>query len=233
VTSTKATSSASAIIEYHRCIAVTCTSCGQSFNDDFTHHFASLPHAVRTVAGEDWVLTATAALCGACVAELDHDQRPTPATPAVTRCEYCWPPLFSDTPSPEECCCAKLDAATTHVLVPFTTRTHPGFQQHACVTICCPQCQSGLRAEDDEMGEPHFDSPTAALHGAQKNYDWLVTGTVICCGSCARTRECAVLGHRLPEAPDRVTDDGIERRWCRHCTAVVMNPIADREMPWL
>lgn len=233
MTPTKATPSAPAVVEHHRCIAVTCTSCGQSFNDDFTHHFASLPHAVRTVAGEDWVLSAAAVLCWACVADLDRDQRPTPAAPALVKCEYCWPPLFSDTPSPEACCCAKLGAATTHVLVPFITRTHPGFGQHACVTIRCPECQSGLDDEDHESGEPHYESPAAAMHDAEKTYHWLVTDTVICCASCARKRECALLGHQLPDAPDRLTDNAIEQRWCQHCNAMVMNPAADRDMPWL
>ena len=233
MTSTKAAISASAVVEHHRCIALTCTTCGQSFNDDFTHHFASLPHALRIVASEDWVLTATGVLCWSCVDDLDHDQRPAPAAPAVAMCEYCWPPLFSDTPEPDTCCCTSLAAATTHVLVPLVTLTHPGFEQHACVTIGCPECQSGVSAQDDEMGEPHYDSPTAALHDAGKTYDWLVTGTITCCASCARTRECAALGHQLPDAPDHVTDDGIERRWCRHCSAVVMNLIADRDMPWL
>jgi hypothetical protein len=81
-------------------------------------------------------------------------------------------------------------------------------------------------------GRAHYDSLAAALHAAEKTYDWLVTGTLTCCASCARTRECAALGHQLPDAPDRVADDGIEQRWCRHCSAVVMNPIA-RDMPWL
>ena len=233
MTSAKVAPPASAVLEHHRCIAVTCTTCGQSFNDDFTHHFASLAHALRVVTSEDWALTATGVLCWSCVDDLDHDQRPRQGAVAVAKCEYCWPPLFSDTSAPDRCCCAGLPAATTHVLVPLVTLTHRGFEQHACVTICCPECQSGLRAGDDEMGEPHFDSPTAALHAAEKTYDWLVTGTLTCCESCAATRECAVLGHQLPDAPDRVTDDGIEQRWCRHCSAVVLNPIADREMPWL
>src|SRR5215831_7480501 len=38
VTSTTAAPSGSAVLEHHWCIAITCTSCGQSFNDDFTHH---------------------------------------------------------------------------------------------------------------------------------------------------------------------------------------------------
>jgi hypothetical protein len=185
------------------------------------------------VTSDDWVLTATGVLCWSCVDDLDHDQWPAHTVSAVAKCEYCWPPLFSDTPAPDQCCCTSLAAATTHVLVPFITVNHPGFDEHACVTIGCPQCQSGLRADDDETGEPHFDSPTAALRGAEKTYDWLVTGTLTCCASCASTRECAVLGHQLPEAPDSVSDDGIERRWCRHCGAVVLNPLADRDMSWL
>jgi hypothetical protein len=232
VTATKADPSAAAVLEHHRCIAVTCTRCGQSFNDDFTHHFASVPHALRIVTSEDWVLTATGVLCWSCVDDLDNDQRPAHTTVAVAKCEYCWPPLFSDTPGPEGCRCANLAAATTHVLVPLVTLTHPGFEQHACVSIRCPECLSGMHAHDD-MGEPHYDSPTAALHAAEKTYDWLVTATLTCCASCARTRECAALGHQLPDAPDRVTDDGIEQRWCRHCSAAVMNPITDRDMPWL
>ena len=77
MTSTKAAPPVSAVLEHHRCIAVTCTTCGQSFNDDFTHHFASLPHALRVVTSEDWVLTATGVLCWSCVDDLDHDQRPS------------------------------------------------------------------------------------------------------------------------------------------------------------
>lgn len=233
MTSTTAAPIGSAHIEHHRCIAVTCTTCGQSFNDDFTHHFASLPHALRFVTSDDWVLTPTGVLCWSCADHLEHDRRPAPATVAVAKCEYCWPPLFSDAPVPGSCCCNRLASTTTHVLVPLVALTHPGFEQHACVTICCPECQARLGAEGDEMGEPHFDSPAAALLDAHKTYDWLVTGTLTCCAACARSRECAVLGHQLPDAPDRITDDGIERRWCRHCTAEVMNPITDREMPWL
>jgi hypothetical protein len=233
VTSPKAPASASVLIEHHRCIAVTCTTCRQSFNDDFTHHFASQPHALRYVTSEDWVLTATGVLCWSCVDDLDYDQRPQNDAVAVAKCEYCWPALFSDTSVPDSCCCTSLPAATTHVLVPLAALTHPGFEQHECVPICCPECSSGLRAEDDEMGEPHYDSPAAALHEAEKTYDWLVTGTVTCCASCASTRECAALGHQLPDAPDHVTDDGIGQRWRRHCSAVVMNPIADKDMPWL
>lgn len=233
MTSTKAAASAPALIEHHRCLAVTCTTCGQSFNDDFPHQFASLAHALRVVTSEDWALTATGVLCGCCVDDLDHDQRPRHGAAAVAKCEYCWPPLFSDTSAPDKCCCASLPAATTHVLVPLVTHTHPGVEQHACVTIRCPECQSGVRADDDDSGEPHYDSPTAALRDAEKTYDWLVTGTLTCCAACAATRECAVPGHQIRGAPDRVTDDGIEQRWCRHCRAVVANPIADRDMPWL
>lgn len=224
---------ATAVIEHHQCIEVTCTTCGQSLNDDFTHHFASLPHALRALASEDWLPTTNGVLCWSWVENFDHDQRSAHPALAVAKCEYCWPPMFSDTPAPDRCTCAALPAATTHVLVPFITRTHPGFGQHACVTIRCPECQSGLDDEDHESGEPHYESPAAAMHDAEKTYHWLVTDTVICCASCARKRECALLGHQLPDAPDRLTDNAIEQRWCQHCNAMVMNPAADRDMPWL
>jgi hypothetical protein len=229
---TKAAPSASAVLEHHRCTAVTCTACRQSFNDDFTHHFASLPHVVRIVTNEDWILTATGVLCWSCVDDLDHDQRPTNTAVAVAKCESCWPPPFSDTPAPEACCCANVGAATRHDLVPLVMLTHRGFEQHVCVSARCPECQSGQRAHDDDMGAPHYDSLAAALHAAQKTYDWLVTGTLTCCASCARTHEWAALSHPLPDAPDRVTDDRIEQRGCRHCSSAVMNRLADTDMPW-
>jgi hypothetical protein len=94
VTPTKAPP-ASAVLEYHRCIAVTCTACGQSFNDDFTHHFASVPHALRIVTSEEWVLTATGVLCWSCIDDLDHDQRPAhtaaPLQSVNTAGRHCFP----------------------------------------------------------------------------------------------------------------------------------------------
>ena len=174
MTSTTTAPPVSAVIEHHRCIAVTCTTCGQSFNDDFTHHFASLAHALRIVTSDDWMLTATGVLCWSCVDDLDHDQRPAQGAVAVAKCEYCWPPLFSDTPAPDQCCCASLAAATTHVLVPLATVNHPGFEQHACVTIRCPQCQSGVRADDDEMGEPHYGLPRS--RAARRGEDLRLAG---------------------------------------------------------
>ena len=239
MTSTKAKPNTSAVIEHHRGIAVTCTTCGQSFNDDFTHHFAS-SHALRIVASEDWVLTATGVLCWSCVDDLD-DQRPAHTAFAVAKCEYCWPPLFSDTPAPDRCCCTSLAAATTHVLVPLVTLTHPGFEQHACVTIRCPECRSGVRAHDHAIGEPHLTHSRAARRGedlrlAGNRHGHLLRNMrsdTAMCGTgppvTRRTRPRHRRRHRAALLPalQRRGDESHRRQG----HAVAFDPVHDRDRP--
>ena len=76
-----------ATLATHHCIAVACTGCGQHYDDEFTHHFASVAHALRVITNEDWVVTEDTVLCWQCGSH-DAPRAPTPA--ALTRCEYCY-----------------------------------------------------------------------------------------------------------------------------------------------
>jgi hypothetical protein len=224
----------SPVFERHQCIEVACTRCGDDFNDDFTYHFRSVPEALHALGSDGWIVTQTAVLCWGCLDDADADERASaPAVLAVQRCEYCWPPLFSATTPPDECRCARREVVTHVVQVPFIAGSHHGFTSYCCVTLTCGHCGAGLRDADDESGEPHFDSPESALSAAATSYGWLVTEHLVCCAACAKRRDCAAVGHRWSDARDYVNDELIEHRWCRHCGAPALNPVGDKDMPWL
>ena len=209
----------------HRCISVTCTGCGEHYNDEFIYHFASIGDAVRAIATQDWSVSRAAVLCPSCSGDATGTS-PSPA--ALAQCEFCWPPLFSDTPPPDRCRCR--DEAITHVLVPFASYSHPGFEQQTCLTIHCSDCDDDLGYEDST---PHFPSETDARAAATRA-GWLVAAQPFTCKRCTNRRACTTLGHSWPEASNFVSADAIEYRCClRGCDEYVMNPVGDKDMPWL
>lgn len=219
---------AAAVISYHQCLAVTCTACGSRFGDGFVQHFDSVPDALAALADDEWAVTPEGVLCGACLPDCDAG---VIHAPMVLRCEYCWPPLYSDGPLPERCVCGGRGGVVTHLQLPFISAEHPGFAVSSCVTLRCGDCGDGLGADDDR-GDPHHRSVAEALDNAAQDYDWLITERFVCCGGCAKQRQCALLGHHWPEVAECV-DNGIEHRRCQHCDVVAKNPVGDRSMPWL
>lgn len=211
----------------HRCIAVVCTGCGQHFDDEFTHHFESVAQALRVVTAQDWVIENDSVLCWQCCGPPD---RHSPAPAALAQCEFCYPPLFSDTPPLEGCRCS--DRAVTHVMVPFVSRLHHGFEWHTCVSIQCSDCDDDLSYEDS--GTPHYPSPAEAFAAATQA-GWLIAKELlVTCARCTARRTCTMLGHQWPEHPNFVSSDRIEYRWCqRDCGEHVLNPVDTTDMPWL
>jgi hypothetical protein len=215
-----------ATLTTHHCIAVACTGCGQHYDDEFTHHFASVAHALRVITNEDWVVTEDTVLCWQCGS---HDARRAPTPAALTRCEYCYPPLFSDTPPPEQCQCRR--DAVTHVMVPFVSGLHPGFQPNTCVSIQCSDCDDDLGYEECT---PHYPTPADAFAAATQA-GWLVAESLlVTCPGCTHRRTCVMLGHQWPEHPSFVSSEHVEYRWCqRECGEYVLNPVDAKDMPWL
>lgn len=215
----------SRLLEHH-CVSVVCTRCHESFDDEFTHHFESMPHALRVLGAADWAVTEQAVLCPNCTDDADSN---APATVAVALCEYCSPPLFSAKPPLTYCRCH--DQAITHVLIPLNPPENPGFQHHSCVSIRCSDCDADL---GDEESTPHYPSTDAAIASA-KRAGWMVAESLmITCPRCTNLRGCNALGHSWPENPDFVSPAGLEYRYCqRDCGLYVTNLITDKDMPWL
>ena len=46
----------------HRCLSVTCTGCGERYDDE-CDHFASIADAVREIAAQDCSISQAAVLC--------------------------------------------------------------------------------------------------------------------------------------------------------------------------
>lgn len=209
----------------HDCVSVACTSCHEPFDDEFTHHFESMPHALRVIGAADWTVTAQAILCPNCTDDADPG---TPTAVAVALCEYCSPPMFSDTPTPD--CCRCHDQAITHVLVPLSSARNPGFQNHSCISIHCSDCGADL---GDEESTPHYPSTDTAITAATRA-GWLVAdGLMITCTRCTNLRCCTALGHSWPDQPDFVSPAGLEYRYCqRDCDSRVTNLTHDEDMPW-
>lgn len=214
--------------ERYQCIEVACTECDEKLGEDGTLHFGSIAEALTTIASADWEITDDAVRCYDCIDHCDHSAT---APVVVHKCEYCWPPLFCDTPAPDHCQCARTNSTVTHVQVSFISRTHPGFTTHSCVALSCGECDEPLADDDEHI--PHFRSTDKALADAAKKYDWVVTDVLVCCPQCASKRECVATGHQFPEHPDYTTADGIEVRWCSNCGEPVRNPVNDRDQPWL
>ena len=214
--------------EHHQCLEVACTECGENFGEDAALHFASVAQALTAIAGSGWEITDDAVLCYHCT---DHPDHAASAPAVVHKCEYCWPPLFSEAPTPAQCQCARINTAVAHVQIPFISRAHPGFTTRHCVALSCGEC--GQPAGGDDEYDPHYSSTERALADAAKDYDWLVTDVLVCCPRCAGRRQCSATGHRFPEHPDYITADGIEVRWCTSCDETVRNPVHDRGQPWL
>lgn len=185
VTSTGASVAATANLQRHNCIAVACTECGEHYNDDHTCHFATLTDALRAIAADQWTLTHEALLCFDCRERASTHACDT-AQIVVLTCEYCAPPLFSETPAPDRCRCH--DPTARHIWVPFIARHHRGFEPLSCVTLRCGGCGDGL---DDDEHEPHFSTPGKALAAAKAD-GWVVTDPLICCGRCGSQQ----LAHR-------------------------------------
>ncbi|TXI53498.1 hypothetical protein [Mycolicibacterium mageritense] len=214
--------------EHHRCIEVACTQCCEPLGEDFTVHFASIDTALTEIARSEWHVSDDGVRCYECVEA--HDETDARVV-VVSKCGFCWPPLFSDTPIPQRCQCHNFATTITHRLrVPSVSHTHPAFTPVSCVTLFCGGCGVNVSANDEY--EPHFSSPEQALQRAAADYDWVVTDVMTCCASCADSRACALTGHQFPDAADHVTAAGIEIRCCAHCTATVRNPVNDREQPW-
>jgi hypothetical protein len=201
------------------CVAVVCIGCGEHYGPDFECHFETLADALREVLREGWTVTEDTVLCIVC-----GEDNPPPELPLVV-CEYCAPPLFFDAPSADRCRCRG-----GGVRVPFVSRRHPGFEQHSCVTIRCPECAQPINGDDDR--EPHYSSQAKGLAAARER-GWIVTDRIVCCRRCAQRRGCVALGHSWPEFPDHVTGEGVELRWCRQCDEFVMSLAANPGMPWL
>jgi hypothetical protein len=102
--------------EHHQCLEVACTECGEQFGEDAALHFPSIAQALTAIAGSGWEIADNAVLCYDCIDQPDH----AASAPAVLyKCEYCWPPLFSDAPMPPKCQCARTNIAVAHVQIPF------------------------------------------------------------------------------------------------------------------
>lgn len=218
--------------DHHECIEVACTDCGESLGEDWTLHFESITQALASIADAEWTITDDHVRCLACTDRHGDDSADTgTSTVIVTKCEYCWPPLFSDSPPPLSCQCDQQRTTTEHhVHVPFISRAHCAFTTRSCVTLTCGEC--GNPVNDDES-EPHYSSAEKALEIAARDYDWLVTDVLVCCARCAKGRACTLTGHQFPEHPNHVTAGGIEIRFCANCDETVSNPIGDRDQPWL
>ncbi|MBN3458434.1 hypothetical protein JNN96_30800 [Mycobacterium sp. DSM 3803] len=214
--------------ERHQCIEVACTDCGEPLGEDFTVHFASINSALTEIMRSEWQITDEGVRCYDCTEAYDGtDARFV----VVSKCGFCWPPLFSDRPLPQTCQCSIPAATVTHRLrVPFVSHTHPAFTSRSCVTLFCGGCGGNVSGNDEY--EPHFNSPEQALQRAAADHDWVVTDVMTCCASCAKSHACALTGHQFPDTADHVTAEGIEIRCCAHCAATVRNPVNDREQPW-
>ncbi|MGD9622270.1 MAG: hypothetical protein AB7G47_19775 [Mycolicibacterium sp.] len=214
----------------HRCVSVTCTSCHEPFDDDFTHHFASITEALQVVRSADWSITDTTVTCPACaLSDLDTSSLPLSTLQA---CEFCCPPLFGADPECTQCRCDDPAATTTHILGPLLATTicpDRGFSMHFCVTAHCTDCGDTLG--DNEESTPHFPTPDQARAQAV-HAGWLVAeGLLLICRRCAERRACTVLGHSWPEQPSFTTPAGVEHRYCsRDCGESVTSPAGH---PWL
>ncbi|WP_071288729.1 hypothetical protein [Mycolicibacterium llatzerense] len=215
-------------VEHHMCLTMSCTRCGETYNDDTNVHFGCLNDAIKELATEGWAFTAESLLCATCI---DKDEGDVVREPAVVElCEYCWPPMFSDGTQPDHCLCDE-GRAPARVLPPVINGQHPAIAQRQCITITCPDCGSGVAAEDDERGEPHYMSIEAALADVGADYEWIVSDVVICCRRCASRRECAATEHDFPDQPQMIRED-LEYRWCRNCHSPLTMPVINPEMPW-
>lgn len=233
-TDARSTRGTSPQFEHHQCIEVACTACGEPLGEDSILHFSSMAAALAEIQRCEWQVTDDAVRCYDCIqaSAADPDAQILDAQIlVVSKCTYCWPPLFAAEPAlPPSCQCA--NATITHRLrVPVISRTHPAFTTHSCVTLTCPEC--GQSVSGNEEYDPHFNSPERALQRAADDYDWLVSDVLVSCGRCAKSKACAAVGHQFPEKPDHTLPDGVEIRCCVNCDATVRNPGGQRAQPWL
>lgn len=215
--------------EHHQCIEVACTECGEPLGEDTIVHFSSMSTALAEIQRCEWHVTDDAVRCYDCIQANDGD--PDAQILVVSKCTYCWPPLFAEVALPQSCQCATATTITHRLRVPVISCTHPAFTMHACVTLACPGC--GQSVSGNEEYDPHFSSQESALKRASDDYDWLVSDVLVCCGRCAKSKACAAVGHQFPEAPNHTLRDGIEIRCCVNCDATVRNPSGERDQPWL
>lgn len=214
--------------EHHQCIEVACTECGEPLGEDITLHFPSIAAALAGIERSEWQVTDDAVRCYDCIQANADD--PDARILVVTKCTYCWPPLFGDGTRPQSCQCASAATTIIHRLrVPVISRTHPAFTTHSCVTLACPECGQNLGGNDEY--DPHFNSPENALQQAAEDYDWLVSDVLVCCGRCAKAKACEAVGHQFPDKPDHTLPDGTEIRCCAKCDAIVRNPSRQRDQP--
>lgn len=216
--------------QQHQCIEVACSECGEQLGDDTILHFDSIAAALAEINRSEWQINEDAVRCCDCIQAADGDT--ATLTVAVSKCEFCWPTLFSDDTTQNSCQCRNPGTTITHRLrVPFISHTHRAFTTHSCVTLACGGC--GQSVSGNEEYDPHFSSPDRALQRAADDYDWLVSDVLVCCAGCAESRACAAVGHQFPDEPNHVLAGGIELRCCSNCDATVRNPIGERDQPWL
>lgn len=216
--------------DHHECLEVACSDCGETLGDDWTLHFESIAEALTSIAAAEWTITDDQVRCLDCTELADDNPDPDTSTVVLSKCEYCWPPLFSTTPPPQSCQCAEQHIAARHrVRIPFISSTHSAFTTRSCITLTCGECGDPVNEEQP----PHYSSPEKALEAAAHDYDWLVTDVLVCCARCANGRACTLTGHQFPDQPDHITAGGIEIRFCANCDQTVSNPVGDRDQPWL
>lgn len=213
----------SPLIRAHRCIGVTCSRCNEPFVDEETDTpvcFESISQAVRRLAEWDWEVNDEQVICPACT------DTPTSVT-AVSICEYCSPPLFSDRALPDRCCCAQ--DPVVHIFVPLVSMAHCAIAVRTCFEVTCTDCRESF---DIAGGAAHYNTERAAL-AAASTAEWMIAENLnlALCPTCVNQRACASLGHSWPKEAHAVVD-GIELRHCeRDCGHMLHRNINDSEAP--